>query len=245
MVAIGLALMFLGTASAHAQSTLVQMRAELLSGWLVTVEGENRTRTLRILGVEQKDAGKFLLEAVYGWTDGNQTAVKAEINQTDLERKLFVTTQPGSKIAATQGPDGSFAGTFTSVNGQVKGLMLDKLSGAELLKAATRINAAPAIEMPAGNVPVACAPFAGGWTGNWGFGQRSLWVVGIDAECKAKYSYSPKTREFKVADIANGVLSFPCGATGGTCYFENHGDDLWGRYSGLDGTNNSIFKKVR
>ena len=239
--------MFFGAAPAYAQPDLSQMKAELLSGWLVTIDGEDQTRTLRILGMEQKDGGKFSLDAVYGMTDGRQTAVKAEINQTDRQRTLLLTTQPGSKIAANQGPDGNFNGTITFTNGSVKGLTLEKLSDAELLQAVAKIKAGPAIEMPASNVPASCAPFIGGWTGKWGgLGQRYLWVVGIDAGCKAKYAYGSKmASNFKVIEVSKGVFSFPCGTTGGLCHFEHHGDELWGRYSGPDGTNTSVYKKVQ
>lgn len=238
------ALILLGAVTAYAQPSLTQLKTELISAWLVTVDGEERTRTLKITGVEQKDPGIFPLEAAYGWTDGNQTPIRAEISQTGSERTLLITTQPGSKIAATQQSDGIFIGIFTSTSGQTKGLRVERLSEAELLNAKSRLNAPPAIEKPAANVPASCAPFIGGWTGDWGFGQRWLWVVGIDVDCIAKYSYSPRTKDFKRAEIGKGVLSFLCGTTGGTCFFEYHGDELWGRYSGPDGTNTSVFKKI-
>lgn len=237
------AFMLLGAASAYAQPALTQLKTELISAWLVTIDGEERTRTLKVIGVDQKDSGIFHLETVYGWTDGNQTPVRAEINQTGQVRTLLLTTQPGSKIAATQKSDGNFVGTFTSTSGQTKGIKIEKVSETELLSAKNRLNAPPAIEMPAANVPASCAPFIGGWTGDWGNGQRWLWVIGIDVDCNAKYSYSPRTKEFKRAEIGKGVLSFPCGTTGGTCFFEHHGDELWGRYSGPDGIVTSVFKK--
>ena len=37
------------------ESTLPQLKADLISPWLVMVDGESRTRTLRITGVAQKD----------------------------------------------------------------------------------------------------------------------------------------------------------------------------------------------
>lgn len=238
-----IAFMFLGFTVAYAQPSLSQLKAELASAWLVTVDGEERTRTLKITGVDQKDSGIFPLDAVYGWTDGSQTLVRAEINQTGQERTLLLTTQAGSKVAATQKSDGNFVGTFTSTSGQTKGIRIEKVSEAELLSAKNRLNAPPAIEIPAANVPASCAPFLGGWTGDWGNGQRWLWVIGIDVDCNAKYSYSPRLKEFKRTTIANGVFSYPCGSTGGTCFFEHHGDELWGRYSGPDGTATSVFKK--
>jgi hypothetical protein len=237
-------LMSLGVVVAYAQPSLTQLKTELVSAWLVTVDGEERTRTLRITGVDQKDSGVFPLDAVYGWTDGSQTPVRAEINQFSQERTLLLTTQPGSKIAATQKSDGNFVGTFTSTSGQTKGIRIEGVSETDLLSAKARLNASPSIERLAANVPASCAPFLGGWTGDWGNGQRWFWVTAIDADCNAKYSYSPRTKEFKRATIQQGVFPFPCGSTGGTCYFEHHGGELWGRYSGTDGEATSVFKKI-
>lgn len=240
------AFMFLGFAMAYAQPSLAQLKTELVSAWLVTVDGEERTRTLKITGVDQKDSGIFPLEAVYGWTDGNQTPIRAEINQIGQERTLLLTTQPGSKIAATQKSDGNFVGTFTSTSGQTRGLKIERLSESELTKIKSQLNAAvPTIETPAANVPASCAAFLGGWTGAWrGYDPNWLWVVAIDNECTSKYSWRPRSKNFRVTKIENGVLSFPCGPSGGVCFFEHHGNELWGRYSGPDGTNTSVFKKA-
>lgn len=246
------AFMFLGVSGANAQPSLTQLRSELISAWLVTVDGENRTRTLKITGVDQKDAGIFPLDAVYGWTDGNQTAVRAEINQTSQERTLLLTTQPGSKIAATQRSDGIFVGTFTSTSGQSKGLKLEKLSEGELLAAQSRLSATMAIEKPAADVPAPCAAFSGHWTAKWSLGgyEAWLWVAKIDAKCSIKYAYLDHARPPKslaTAEIKDGTLSFICNrSTGGTCVFERQGDDLAVSYSNpAGGTNSAVFKKIQ
>lgn len=93
-------------------------------------------------------------------------------------------------------------------------------------------------------VPAACSAFIGKWVGDWGFGSLTLQIVETDAECITKYSYGRKANNFKLAEIEKEVLSFPCGKFGGTCFFEYHGDELWGRYSGSDGTGTSVFKKA-
>lgn len=244
VAAVAFTFICLGFAPAYAQPSLTQLKGDLVSAWLVTVDGEERTRTLKVTDVGQKDAGIFSLEAVYGWTDGNQTPVRAEIYQIGQERTLLLTTQPGSKIAATQKSDGNFVGTFTSTSGQTKGIRIEKVSETELLSAKARLNAPPPIEKVAADVPASCAPYIGGWTGDWGNGQRWFWVIGIDADCNARYSYSPRTKKVKRAEIRKGAFPFPCGSTGGTCIFEHHGDELWGRYSGPDGTATSVFKKI-
>ena len=86
------------------------MQTGLVSPWLGTVAGENRTRNLRIKAVAQKTAETFLLEAENGYSDERQTAVKAEIEQIGQERKLLLVTQADSKIVATQTPNGMIAG---------------------------------------------------------------------------------------------------------------------------------------
>ncbi len=126
----------------------------------------------------QTSAGTFLLDAIYGWTDGNQTPVKAELIQQTAERTLFVTTQPGSKLVATQQPDGTFVGTFTSRNGQPKGLKLEKLSEDELLNVKIRFSAPVVIVKPATDVPASCAAFSGnqgGYAFVWYAFMRPQW----------------------------------------------------------------------
>ena len=240
--------MFLGTAMAYAQPSLTQLQTELISAWVVTLDGEDRTRTLKISGVEQKDAGIFPLNAVYGWSDGNQSAVRAEINQTGQERTLLITTQPGSKITATQKPDGTFVGTFVYPDGtKTKPVRLERVSADQLRAKVEASLKGPAIVKPAADVPPQCAAYSGRWTGTWGYGTGQTWlsVVGVDANCVAKFAYLSHSRSptgFATAEIKNGDLSIPCGS--GTCTFEIHGDEIWGRYSGPEGTNSVVKKKM-
>ena len=107
---------------------LAQLQTELVSSWLVTVEGEDRTRTLRISGFVQKSVDVFTIDAEYGWSDEQLSRIWAELSQTDQARKLMLTTQSNSNIVATQMPDGSFAGTFTNKKGRVKAVKIAKLS---------------------------------------------------------------------------------------------------------------------
>jgi len=242
---------FFGALMAHAQTSVAQLQTELISAWLVTVEGEVRTRTLRISGVEKKEEGKFLLDSVYGWTDGNQTVVKVEISQTAQERTLLLTTQPGSKIAVTQKSDGAFVGTFTTPNGETKGVVLEKLSDVELLALRSRMKAPTAIVKPTDDVPPSCSAFSGKWTGRWGSGnagQAWLWVANIDSKCSAKISYLSSNRtptSYETVVIKDGVLEWVCNkSTGGTCILKIKGDDIWGSYSNTSGGfNSAVFKK--
>ncbi len=239
---------------AYADPLLTQLKTELVSAWLVTVDGEDRTRTLKISGIVQKDAGVFRLDAVYGWSDGNQTPVRAEINQTGQERALLLTTQPGSRIAATQKPDGTFVGTFTSASGQTKGLRIEKLSDAGLLKAKSGIAASsiPEITPPGFDVPRECAAWIGGWTGQWqaaGYRNTSrLWVRSVDKDCNASIA-STGPMEWKLHNVKDGSISgvFCNRETSGYCRFEMNSDlsKLSANYSNASGGNNwAEFTKI-
>lgn len=247
MVRIAVAYAILCAQTANAQPTIAQLRTDLVSTWIVKVDGESRTRTLRIKGIEQKTADAFLLDAEYGWSDGRQTSVNAEVNQNSQDIKLTLLTQSDSKIVATKNANGVFTGTFTLKNGTTKGISLQKVSDEELRSQVnTALNAMPAIEKPTADVPASCALFLGGWSGPWpDIGRVWLWVVSVDAKCVAKYAYSTSSgvpKEFKTAEIKEGILILP--RPKGTSYFELRGDELAGRYSGSDGNNSGNMQKV-
>lgn len=211
-----------GMSSAQ-QKTLAQLQTEMVSSWLVTVEGEDRTRTLKISGAAQKSEDTLLLDAVYGWTDGNQTPISASLMQSGQEVKLFYTTQPGARVAATQTSSGTFEGTFTLTNGTAKPVKVQKVSEEELqarIATAKAARAAGVIVKPNSNVPELCAAFSGQWTGTWsqgGIGQYWLWVVEIDANCTAKYAYLSHPnppRGFAKTKIEDGAFIIPNRSTG-------------------------------
>lgn len=225
------ALISLTSAFTYSQSLMEEIRAEMLSAWLVTVEGEARTRTLRISGVEQAESGRLILEAVYGMTDGNQTAVRAEILQTDRIRTLFIVTQPGSKLSASQTSNGVFIGTFAATNGQTKGLKIEKITDAEFVKLRERTTASsgPKITPPGSDVPKECVAWIGGWSGEWqaiGFrNQGQLWVRSVDKDCNASIA-SSGPMDWKTHNVKNGRISdvFCNRNTGGMCRFEISSD---------------------
>jgi hypothetical protein len=224
------------------------LQTDFVATWLVKVDGENRTRTLRINGIEQKAVDTFLLDAVYGISDERQSTVKAEVSQIGQERKLTLITQAASKIVVTQMPTGAFSGAFTLKNGTTKGISLEKISEDALKSTvASALNAAPTIEKPAADVPASCASFLGGWSGVWpNIGQTWLWVVSVDAKCGAKYFFgtsSSTPNSYKSADIRDGVLTLP--RPSGATYFQIRGDELSGRHSGSDGENSTNLQKVQ
>lgn len=115
------------------ESTLSQLRTDLISPWLVTVQGEDRTRILRISGVAKKSDDTFLLEATYAWTGTKPSAVKAELSQSEQQRKLAIITQSDSTIEVVQNSNGSFTGTITYKTGAVKQVKIERLSDEEAM----------------------------------------------------------------------------------------------------------------
>jgi hypothetical protein len=251
-------IMSLWTGISFAQEkTLAQLQTDFVSAWLVTVEGEDRTRTLRVTGSAQKSDATLLLEATYGWTDGGQIPIAASANQSGQQTTLQFTTQSGAQVAATQTSHGIFEGTFTDKKGATKAIKIQKISEDELrlkIASAKAAGAGAVIVKPAADVPASCASFSGKWTGTWHkrFGQDWLWVVKIDANCVAKFAYlshpgSPV--RFATVEIKDGALPI-VNRSGGTSIFERHGDELWARYSNPSlgtqpgATNGAVFKKV-
>jgi len=236
------------------EKTIAQLQAELISPWLVTVEGEARTRTLRIAGAALKADGMLSLNASYGWTDEGQFAITASASLAGQQSTLQFVTGSSAEVLAKQAPDGSFEGTFT-YKGAAKAVRIQKLSEDELQQkiAAAKAARAVAIVKPADDVPASCASFSGRWAGSWaqgGIGQQWLWVVSIDSKCVAKIAYLGSNRNptgFETVEIKDGVLEWLCNrGTGGTCVLKRHGDDLWASYSNpAGGRNSAVFTKVR
>ncbi len=232
----------------HAQAkSLAKLQAELVSSWLVTVDGESRTRTLIISGVAQKSDEEFVLESVYGMSDTKQTAIKAEYRISAKDHQLILTTQADTQIVATGMPDGTYRGTFALKNGNVKDVAIRRVSGDEIsaLRVASS-DPSSVIQKPAVDVPAACAAFSGVWSGIWpGAGRTWLWIAGVNSQCVVSYFYgaaSATPKLFKTAEIKNSVLTIarPNGAT----VFEINGNEVVGRYSGSDGSNGASMQKV-
>lgn len=130
---VSLLMLMIGPAEAtFAQTTVSQLQAELVAPWLVTVEGEARPRTLRILSLGEKAKDVFLVEAMYGWLDGRQDPALAELTLSPTDRKIVITTSVQSVILATQSTDGTFVGTFKPKTGTEKAVKLAKISEQDL-----------------------------------------------------------------------------------------------------------------
>lgn len=95
-------------------------------------------------------------------------------------------------------------------------------------------------------VPEKCAAFAGARAGDWGFGRKELHITGVSPTCEVQYTYglNSSARPQK-ATIIDGELVVPCGSKGGRCAYTVHSEDLWARYEGPDGGNNTVFRPIR
>ncbi len=260
LVLIGLLSAVLVSSSVPAQNKLIdQLKADLVSPWLVTVDGVNKPRILKITGVAQKADGAFFLDAVFGLSDGKLSPIRAEMSQKAQERTLTFATQTDTRIVATQTPNGAFVGTFTPKGGEAKKVTIERLSDGELQSkraVAQSERAKTIIVKPAADVPAACAAFSGEWTGTWNqgnIGQNWLWITEVDVvntKCMTKYSFlshANSPRGSTPAEIKDGALSFICNSsTGGTCVFKRHGDTLRVDYSNpAGGRNSAIFERVQ
>lgn len=126
--------------------------ADLVSAWQVTVEGEGRTRTFRIVSVDAKPDGTAALNTTYGWSDGPAGTVASQLAQSPEGRKITFTTQAKSVMTATQQADGSFAGTATYANGQSKPFKMVRITDAQ--PASAQAASTPAASKPAPANPV-------------------------------------------------------------------------------------------
>ena len=115
-----------------AQTPLAQIRQDLISPWLVTVQGEDRTRILRILEVVQDTEGSYKLDANYGWTDGVQAIVRIELILSGQERRLVVRTLASSVMSVRQSPNGDFTGTYKTLRDAEKTVRIEKVSEEQL-----------------------------------------------------------------------------------------------------------------
>lgn len=131
------------------ENTIAQLQTELVSPWLVTVAGEDRTRTLRITAASQQSDGTLLLEAVYGWSDTEQSAIQASASKSGQKNTLQFVTQASSKIVATETSNGIFEGTFTLKNGTTKAIRIEKISEDALQRKVSHALGATLVVKPA------------------------------------------------------------------------------------------------
>ncbi len=127
--------------AADAQTPLAQLRQELIATWLMSVQGELRSRILRIDEVAQDTEGSYLINAVHGWIDGEQAPVRIELIQSTQQRRLIVRTAGGSLISVLQSPEGGFAGTFKPRQGAELAVRMEKVADDQLPRLAKESQA--------------------------------------------------------------------------------------------------------
>lgn len=121
-----------GATLAHAQRSLEKLRQELIAPWLMTVQGEDRTRLLRINEIAEESPGSFLLNATWGFTDGTQGIVRVELIHSGKELRLLVRSAGETLVSLLQSPDGNFAGVLRHARGTERPVTLEKLSEREV-----------------------------------------------------------------------------------------------------------------
>ena len=88
------------------------------ASWIVTVQGQKRTRILTIRSARQSPTGEFDTEATYGWSDRpNHASIDAQIVPTIGGYRLELTTPAEGRIVAVANDLESFKGEFTGRKG--------------------------------------------------------------------------------------------------------------------------------
>jgi hypothetical protein len=105
--------------------------------WLVSVHGEDATRTLSILG-EVANAKGSLLVAKYGMTGKAQKVIEASVERVGNERKLNFVTQAATVVSATEQSNRTFYGTFALKSGSVKAVLITKLPDSDAVETVTK-----------------------------------------------------------------------------------------------------------
>jgi len=116
-------------AVAQPQRSLAQLRKELIAPWLLTLQGDPRTRLLRISEIARESDGGYLFNATYGWTDsGSNGPARVELIQSKQDFLLLVRTPPGGLLSVRQSTSGEFAGTYKPARGAEKQAKLERLT---------------------------------------------------------------------------------------------------------------------
>ena len=103
--------------TAEGENELAELRTELVSPWLVSVEGETRKRALVIRSVLPGASHRYLLDASYGYTNGTSAPINAEVAAAaDGGMRITLVTPAKTRIDAELAADGAFNGTFTTTS---------------------------------------------------------------------------------------------------------------------------------
>lgn len=232
------------------------VRQDVVASWLVEIVGESRPRTLIVRGAENRNEGTWDLDASYGFTDGNKSAVKATLHVRPDGYRLEFVTGSASQVIVEGGRDGVFSGTFTTNRGRQSAVRLVRTAEDRIGQLASDLKASKAaLATPPGpDVPEWCARYFGGWEGSWSGDPVpvKLWVLAIKADCTAQVRYrSTTTKEIPepsdLATVTIGKSGFdrPCGGDG-TCRFVLDGREMTVTYSHFSySTKSTALQKFR
>ena len=109
----------------HAQLSLPELEARLKGEWTLAVQGESRTRTLKVNGITEKGAGNFVFNGSFGLTDaaGAGRIIAPQIATSAAETSLSFGTPAKAQMSVQLQPDGKLDGTAQADTGEVKRLV--------------------------------------------------------------------------------------------------------------------------
>jgi hypothetical protein len=227
---------------------LAKRQADLVAPWIITIQGEAKARGMHIRRAERTSDTVWKLDATYDLLYAkDQTSIKADLTVVPSGYKLELVTQANSLIVAESTDLAVFSGTFKPSSGAARRVMIEKVSAEEFSK---RQQAALAqlFVQPGADVPTSCAGFVGRWAGYWpNYGQTSLWVVEVNAQCVAKYAHRSSAAfptTFQTVTIKDGVLE-DLDRQGFGNFFELHTDELWARHTEQGGSNATVFRRIQ
>lgn len=104
-----------------------RLEAYLRGTWVVTVDGQPRTRQMIIRGL-RPDGDGYALDALYGWSDVTPTAVTAKARVESGIVILDLRTQANSAIVARSVGDDRLDGVFRNPGGRDSPLRTERIS---------------------------------------------------------------------------------------------------------------------
>lgn len=219
----------------------------LVASWAIQIAGDDAQRTLRVVGIETADPASRRVFALMGYRGQRLVPVAVELDDSDAPLTMRLTTPTGAKVEVRQSEDGSsFQGQLTAVSGAVRAVQLTRMAPGE----DTATASVHYIAKPQANVPAECAALSGLWEGEWkffGLGKAWIWVLEVDADCKAKIAYQgvlARPRAFQVLDVRGGSTVLP--RPQGTIALRLVGDELRGALTFFfgDAGNSGVFRHV-
>lgn len=126
------------------------------SVWTVTVQGDMRHRTLKVLSSDSLSFNTAQLDALFGWEDKPGKKIVVNVVGAVGSRQLTLTTPSDASVVANEvGPD-TYRGTMTTKKGATLTAVLSRQHGADV----TAAGAAPDTAAPA--TPITAAFKASG-----------------------------------------------------------------------------------